>query len=399
MSLKQLLRNKDFMYLLTGRILSVLADSLVFMTLLKWLELNSETSTSFTWFYLAYFLPAAFLALPIGTWVERKNFRKVMLWSDGIRGIILLIFLLSLPQIPIIWAYIYIIIESSIALFFFPANQSLLPYIVEKKLLPQANSLLQLGYIVVRTIGFMAATFFVSISFSISTILLIAVFFLFLSLPLIKRIKPIEKKVKIEESLIKGIKAGIIYVGGHKIIRNMFMLFGIAWLVASSIDLVIISYIEKVLNQGVENFSYVATAVFLGMIIGAFLASSLYEKFEQKWFIVLPLFIYSISILSMNYFEDLKMIIPFFFIGGISLSIFEVFFTTYLQDNIKEEQYARTFSFYNMILNFMPLPGILFFGYWMQISGINSVIWVISGLLFVTGIIGLFALPKLKTKQ
>ena len=87
-----ILKNRPFRNLFLGRILSVFADSIMFFSLLKWIEIQSGDTSSFTWFYVAYYLPVTLLALPIGTWIENKTLQKVMIFSDGIRVVVLLTF-------------------------------------------------------------------------------------------------------------------------------------------------------------------------------------------------------------------------------------------------------------------------------------------------------------------
>ncbi|MCM3290954.1 hypothetical protein M3661_12520 [Paenibacillus sp. MER 180] len=73
-----LLRHKAFRQLFAGRILSVFADSILFFSLLKWIEIKSGGTESFTFFYVAHYLPIVLLALPAGAWISGKTLQHVM---------------------------------------------------------------------------------------------------------------------------------------------------------------------------------------------------------------------------------------------------------------------------------------------------------------------------------
>ncbi|GAV13143.1 MFS transporter [Paenibacillus sp. NAIST15-1] len=147
-----LLRHKAFRQLFAGRILSVFADSILFFSLLKWIEIKSGGTESFTFFYVAYYLPIVLLALPAGAWISGKTLQHVMAWSNVVRMIGMILFFFFSDLIPMPWVYVLLITESIVGLFFMPANQSLLPQIVSERERPSANSWLQMGYTVVKNI-------------------------------------------------------------------------------------------------------------------------------------------------------------------------------------------------------------------------------------------------------
>lgn len=398
--MKDLFSNKNFLNLLYGRVFSMLADSMMFMALLKWLENETGNPNAYTWFYFAFYLPAAFFAIPIGAWVEKKYLQKVIIMSDIIRATIMLFLIIALPHLSYLWIFVYLVIEGTLSLFFFPANQSLLPHLVSKKSIVEGNSVLQLSYIVMKIVGFGLASFFISISFSISYILAICVTCLLLSAFFTRKIRPYIKNQQQDiQNYKKMLLGGVKYILNRRNVKNLFIIFALAWLVASSIDVVILHFINNKLHLGVEYFSYIAGAVFIGMILGAILSTYLYKRIDTKWLLISPLFIYSVTIETMNFADTIWTTIPFFLLGGFSLGIFEVLFVSYLQENTSEQQYARTFSIYNMIFNTMPVFGLLWLGYFLKEFNFSLVVHSISLVLLIVGLIGLIFLPELNKNE
>lgn len=388
--------NSAFRNLFIGRILSVFADAVLFFSLLKWIELRSGSSESFTWFYAAYYLPITLLALPIGAWIGSRTLQKVMSVSNGMRVIILTIFLCVAPFISYEWAYLLLIIESILALFFIPANQSLLPHLVNEEERPSANSLLQIGFTVVKIMGQVFTAFMIKLSWSPHSLLIGSAGLLLASLLFIHKIKPLVKNTPSrKQSQWQLMKEGVRYIITDRQLMPLFSFLAIAMFVAGSIDLVLISFLTEKLLVGVENLSFIGTASLLGMIIGASLVPRLYHKLDRKWLLIPPLFALFISIAALLVINHWLLILPFFFAQGIALGCFNITLVTYLQDYVVKENYTRTFSLYHMITSTMTLPGILLIGGLLSNLGVHTTILIVSMLLLLLGIAGIIFIPKL----
>ncbi|WP_313801946.1 MFS transporter [Cytobacillus sp.] len=391
-----LIHNRAFRNLFFSRVLSVFADSILFFSLLKWLEFQSNSSNAFTLFYIAFYFPITLLALPIGAWIENKTLQKVMGYSNFIKVIILAIFLVTIRLIAYQWVYLLLVILSILGLFFIPANQSLLPHIVKEENRPTANSLLQLGFTAVKIVGQVFTAFMIKLAYTPSSLLMISACILLLSLVCIKRVKPLVKKEKTEkQSQWKVLKEGISYIRQHPQLKPLFTFLALAMFFAASIDLILITFLNDVLSVGVENLSFIGTASLLGIALGAMIVPKLYGKIEKKWLVIPPLFALSISIGSLFFVVNWVVILPLFFLQGIAVGCFNVSFVTYLQEVVSKENYTRTFSFYNMISSSMALPGIFIVGIMLDYFGVLTTIIVISGLLIVIGTLGIYFIPKL----
>jgi len=391
-----LANNPAFRFLFLGRISSVFADSVIFFSLLKWIELQSNGTAVYTLFFIAYYLPVTFFALPIGTWIGDKTLQKVMSYSNIIRVAVLIIFIMIMPNISYQWAYLLLCILSVLGLFFMPANQSLLPHIIKNEERPTANSLLQLGLTAVKILGQIFTAVMIKLSITPSLLLIASAVLLLLSFIFITQIKPLIKLENIEKQrqltvMFKGIK----YVTTHPQLKPLFAFLALAMFFISSIDLILISFLTDILLTGVENLSFIGTSSLMGIAIGALMAPKLYQNVERKWLIISPLFALFISIGGLFFVANWLMILPLFFLQGIALGCFNVTFVTYLQDVVSSENYTRTFSFFNMISSSMALPGVLIIGVLLSKIGVLNTILSFSGILLTIGIFGFYLIPRL----
>lgn len=390
------LKNRPFRNLFLGRVLSVLGDSIMFFSLLKWIEIQSGDTSSFMWLYVAYYLPITFLAIPVGTWIENKTLQKVMIFSDGIRVVVLLIFPLVMSFVAYQWTYLLLLVVSVLGLFFNPANQSLLPYIVTAEERVKANSLFQLGFTVAKIVGQVATAFLIKLMIPISVLLLVSAGLLFLSLLFIRKITPfIKKETIIKKSQMKMMKEGVLYIWDHPQFKKLFIFLAVAMLIVTSIDLVLLSFLTTILFVGVENLSFIGTSSLLGIIIGASLIPKWYQKVDRKWLIIPPLFALSISVGSLLFINHWLWILPLFFLQGIALGGFNVTFVTYLQDEVQRENYTRTFSLYNMISSSMALPSVLGVGLLLNKIETLNTIFMIASMMLIIGLFGCFFIPRL----
>ncbi|MEO2222708.1 MFS transporter [Priestia megaterium] len=384
--MKLLLQNKNYMYLLWGYTFSILVDSIVFMMCLKIVEVLSNNTTSYTFLYIFHYIPAVLFSLWIGAWINSKKLEKVMITSLIVRIAILLTFLFADGLNNLSMVYLFIFIESFISIFFFPSTDTLVTKIVNKEQRLMANGFIKLLYVLMQGMGFGISTILIKMNISLVFILGICLIALVIATFFISKINKHYEITLQKQNIVKEVLDTMRYLQQHKLTSKIFILFAIAWLVASSIDLIVISYLTNVSKVSSDNFGIVAIIVFVGMILGAHLSSYLYDKINVKYIFSFPLLVYSVTVLSMYFFQQWTYTLPFFLLGGFSLGFFEVCFTTFLQDYNDEQYYTRIFSFQNMILSSMPLPGMLFLGVFIEWSGIKLTIIIVSFLLFVVSI-------------
>lgn len=392
----QLLRVNAFRNLFIGRVLSIFADSIMFFSLLKWIELYSSSSNSFTWFYIAFYLPVMIFALPIGAWLEDKTLQRIMIYSDGIRVFVLLLFILTMSFIRVEWTYLLLMIISLLGLFFVPASQSLLPFVVKQEDRAKANSLFQLGFTVVRMIGQICTAVLIKIGIPISALLIIVASCLLLSLLFIWNVKPwIRKETTKAKGQWRMIKEGVGYIATHDTLKPLFLLLAFAMLIVSSIDLVLISYLTDYLKVGVENLSFIGTSSLIGIIIGASITPKWYCKIDRRNLIIPSLFAICFTLGALLFVQIWWFILPLFTIQGMAVGVYQVTFVTYLQDVVAAENYTRTFSLFHMISSSTALPGIIVFGLFLnKIGTMNSIMMMVSALLLLA-VGSCFTIPAL----
>ncbi|TQS76519.1 MFS transporter [Ornithinibacillus gellani] len=391
-------QNPAFRNLFFGRISSVFSDAIMFFSLLKWVEIQTGNSDSFTLFYIAFYMPVAFLTLPVGAWISKKTLQKVMIYSNAIQAITIVLFLIMMPFVAYEWIYVFLMILSVLGIFFVPANQSLFPYVVNEADRPKANSLLQLGFTAVKIAGQIFTAFAIKLAISPHLLLIISVILMMMSVIFIRMVKPEIKDISnADKRQWTLMKEGISFIIRKPMLRSLFLFLTLGMFVISSIDLLLIHFLTDYLGKGVENLSFIGTASLIGITIGALCTPMWYKKTEEKKWLILPVFfMLSLSIGSLYFITNWIYVLPFFMLQGIALGCFNISLITYLQEVVSKSHYTRVFSLYYMLSSSMALPGILLIGGLLSSIGFRQTIIMVTIILAILGIAGIISIPALK---
>ncbi|HEU4964331.1 MAG TPA: MFS transporter, partial [Bacilli bacterium] len=139
-----LFRNRSFLFYWLGYLLSHVGDS-VFLIAAAWLVADVTGSG---WMMGAYFMclgiPRVLLMLVGGVFVDRMEPRTWMLLSDGLRGVVMILFyLLIVDGTPSVWGlYVIAVLFGTVDAVYWPAANKLRQRVVARENYSQANGVL-----------------------------------------------------------------------------------------------------------------------------------------------------------------------------------------------------------------------------------------------------------------
>jgi MFS transporter, DHA3 family, macrolide efflux protein len=287
---RKLFKNRDFLFLWMGQIISQLGDRLSQMALIGLVYSREGTSIQFAKI-LSFTIIPVFLVGPLaGAFVDKWDRRKTMYICDLIRALLVLMIPLFLfYKQTFIWTYLIIFIAFSIGRFFVPAKLAIIPQIVEPKDLLIANSMINttgmiaavLGFgisgVIVERLGARTGFYLDSCSFLISGICIFLIS---------KHIKSKVDLMKVGQEIVQAIKtsvfaemkSGILYFIRNKAIRLTAGIIFLLWSALGAVYVVIIVFVQKALHSVTKDLGFII--MFLG--IGLFLGSLVYGRFGQK---------------------------------------------------------------------------------------------------------------------
>lgn len=398
----ELWKNRQFLYLFLARFVALIGDGLLFLALLKMLELQNAGSIGLSMYYLAAGIPAFLFAIPAGAIVEKSNLQKTMMFTDFVRALFIFIFIIMnvyvISSPVLIYCLLFIITIND--MFFLPASQSLLRWIVPEQLRPQANGQLQIAMMTGKLLSYSLGAFLIKIGLGLNTLLSIVIISFLISIWVVLQIKPkiinyTDQSTKTFQLALEGLK----FIQNTKVIKRIFIVFGCAWLVGSSIDIFLISYLNNVLKMGTEDLYLITTFSLCGIVIGSFLAPKWYSTINKKIGFYIPSLIFGLVILIYAMQFPLPILLVSLMIGGIAQGVFLTFINSYLQEITAQDYYARVSSFYTLLMQGASLPGFFLIGFLIQKTNVIYVGYMIGIYMIILGIISLFLLPSMKKEH
>ncbi|MCF6092843.1 MFS transporter [Microaerobacter geothermalis] len=218
-----LARNKPFLFLFTGRVISQLGDKL-YLLALPWFVLEITGSVvQFANTMALELLPALLFSPFIGVWVDRADRKKILILSDISQGLVITLLVIAV-MMGFTWIgliYITAFLLSILTLLFEAATDAYMPSIVAKEDITEANAKLTMVATIMRVIGPALAGFMIGIIGSIATIAFNGLTF-FLSALFLSFVPNQSMKQNRENSgsqtILHNMKEGFVYLVTHPVL-------------------------------------------------------------------------------------------------------------------------------------------------------------------------------------
>jgi len=383
-SLLRVLKNRNFLALWIGQIISQFGDRLAQMALIG-LYLKQTAGIS-----LSHSVPVMrnlffFSTLPIllfsplaGVYVDRWSRKKTLIATDLLRaGLILLIPLLA-GYTDGMWSiYGVIFLVFTVTCFFSPAKSAIIPNLVKKRELLAANSLSNItrliamiggvtaGGIIVAWTGTKMSFYLDSLSFLLSGLAILAI--------RIKEDPPPEESKDGIGRVAKELVAGLNFIRKKKRVKfvatSLFILMG-----ASGIGYLLVTvFVTKALNLGTIGLSVLATFLGIGMLAGSLIYGHFGEQIEREKVIVGGTLVCGVCAVLLGGSKSLFLLSLGVSIIGFIASPIMIAAYTLTQELTPDRIRGRVFSALEVIINssflfFIWVAGVL--GAWLPIQSI-----------------------------
>lgn len=147
------LRQRDFALLWVGGLISLAGDWVLITALPFSLYERTGSALAASALLMVYLVPSFLLGSVAGVFVDRWDRRRTMVVADFSRGALLLLLLLPRTGDRLWLTYAVAFCQSAIGAFFGPAENALLPTLVDEAHLVPANALNALNNNLARLLG------------------------------------------------------------------------------------------------------------------------------------------------------------------------------------------------------------------------------------------------------
>lgn len=349
-----LLINRNFSLLWFGQLVSQLGDKVYNIALMWWLFEKTASPFFVSSFLIASILPELVFGPLVGVYIDRWNKKKILIAADFARGIIILLLavLYQLSLLAIWHIYIAALFISLCSAFFNPATMSVIPTVVERNELQQANSLSQiiagavtvigplLGASSVVILGYTGVLIFNSCSYIISGL---AEAFL--------KLTAIEDDAKDldKESIFFRMLEGFRYIREDLRVTTVLILVAVVHVFVGSIA-VAMPFLANILEgNGLNNLGILQAAFGAGMIVGAVYLSKYGGNFFKGLHLLCAIVCMGVGILmlgalQLTYIHTVEPYAILCIVIGTCIAVISVFWRTLAQICVPEKMAGRVFS-------------------------------------------------------
>jgi MFS family permease len=350
-SMIQVLRQRNFALLWFAGLISMIGDWMLFIALPIQTYTLTHSSLATGIMFMAGTLPRIFVGSLAGVFVDRWDRRQTLVIADLSRMILLLLLLLVRSSESIWIVYVVAFFQAILSQFFGPAENALLPQLVDKSHLVPANSLNALnnnlarlagpalGGLLLGLFGFRNVVLVDSISFLLSGILI----------ALITPASPAFLPEKRNEAVVPRPKLWDDWISGLQFIRQsatvfpIFLVMGIAGIAEGLFNVMFVIFVNRNLGGGALEFGWLTSAQAIGGLIGGLLIGWIGYRFRPNRLTGL-LAVNGILILILVSLGSLPWAIALILLAGLPIVGCSVGVDTLLQEHVPDRYRGRVFG-------------------------------------------------------
>ena len=363
------LRNRNYTFLWVGSLISATGDWVLRAALPFYVFVQTGSALATGLAFLSGIVPWILLSSFAGVFVDRWDRKRTMIISDILRAIVILSLLLIL-YIPTLFWLIYLVsfLEACVSQFFNPASFALLPLLVEKKQLQEANSLRFLANSLSRVIGPILGGALLGLFGFTSTILVDSISYACSAMLIALAVLPRDLAKKVDdEPLSEATPRSKTYwhdwfecfqaVKQNPLLVSLFVSTALAFLADGSLSPLLVVFASSVLHLGSLQYGWMLTALGIGTIAGSLLCGVLTKFTPVTRFFASCLLAEGVIYLSAFHIGLLFGILALFLLVGTPAMGWQISTQTLLQSSSEDRLQGRIFSIYVMLQAFALLLG------------------------------------------
>jgi MFS family permease len=415
----QVLRIRPFLFMMLSEFFSQAAFNMQHFVLIFIIYGFTHSNTAVSGMILSFMVPAVLFSVISGVYVDRWNKKKVLLVTHLLRAALLLPFLIPNLHLGLIYTFTFLI--AVVTQFYSPAESSIIPQLVPKKLIVPANAVFSFSMFGIMLIGYILSGPVLQVFGRTNAIVLLISLFL-ISAFIVTRIKLVDGQKEAEEnislprsnySIVK--EAGEIFVfikKAKKVFHALFMIT-IAQSVIFMFAVLAPGYVSTILEAPLESLSVILIApAGIGLGIGAFLMGSKGKKLEHKLvsavgfvivgivFILMPLsgkvssygFVHNLNsfLPHIIHIDILHIIVVIAFILGFGMSLVFIPSNSTLQIETGEAMRGRMYGLLSSLIGAVSFLPVILAGGLADLLGVGVVITGVGAIMIVIGAYYLF---------
>ncbi|MCL4559013.1 MAG: MFS transporter [Chloroflexi bacterium] len=281
-------RNRAFSLLWTGQLVSTSGTALTSLAASILIFRLTGSAMSVGLMLMATAVPSLFVGLIAGVFVDRLDRKRILIWADLIRGVLVFLIPFLIPY-NVLWLYVIVMLSSAVGQFYDPAHESVLPEVASDEELASANSLMAISSFGSTAIGF-AASGLIASQFSIEWAFYIdALTFLFSAgCILFIRMQPMQVEGQTSvATVVRNLKAGAKFLFDNAILRSLFLVSLPVFISFGLWNSLLLPFALRALQANEFQYGLQEGLTSVGFVMGSLLMASLANRMREGQWLVL----------------------------------------------------------------------------------------------------------------
>jgi MFS family permease len=352
----KLLRQRNFGLLWFAGLISMIGDWVLFIALPIYAYSLTQSSLAMGIMFMAGTLPRILFGSVAGVFVDRWDRKWTMVAADLSRALLLL-FLLLVRSPEWMWiVYVVAFLQSTISQFFDPAENALLPRLVDSSQLVAANSLNvlnnnlarlggpALGGLLLGSFGFTNVVFIDSLSFLLSGVMIASIILPTANLEVEGSGEPgarfaLEAEARVWQEWLSGLR----FIVKNQVVSVIFLVMAVAGIAEGLFNVMFVIFVRKGFAGGALQFGWLTSAQAIGGLIGGLLIGWIGSRAQARRLVPL-IAVNGLLILLLVNLPSLPMAILLIFLAGIPIVGYSVGVGTLLQRHVADHYRGRVFG-------------------------------------------------------
>ncbi len=346
-------RQRNFALLWLGQVISIAGDWVLFIGLPFYVYELTGSTLATGGMFLVQTLPRILLSSPAGVFVDRWDRKRTMIAADLLRAALLLA-LLAVESVDQLWLiYTVAVLQSTVAQFFVPAKNALLPHLVDPAHLVPANSMNSLGESVARLVAPALGGAMMGALGLRSVVLADSASFLFSALLLALISTPAESQQPAPAERAAGAGwsrvwqewlAGLRAILHNRAITALVLFISIAMLGEGILDVLLVPFVRDRMQGDSLTLGWMMSAQAAGSIAGGLVIGALGKALPPKRLVVIGALGWGLFDLAVFNTARLWVALPLLVLVGIPIVGMIVSSNAWLQRESSDEYRGRVFG-------------------------------------------------------
>ena len=415
------LRNRPFLLLWLSQVATQVGAQMVLFGLTVIVLKATNLSSAVSALLLAFLVPAVLLSAVAGVYVDRFDRRWVLIVTNVVRAVVLVGLYFSGANIPVL--LLLILVLSTATVFFTPAEAAMIPFLVPRTQLINANGLFTLTLNGAFALGYaFLGPLITTLSGPENVIIIVAILYAVAAVfcftlpsdPPPPRAKESPLVAVAETGRAVGgvfdqLREGIAYIRGNLQVSWSLFYLGIAGGLIGVIGVLGPSFAEKTLGLDPEDLVVVVLPLGLGIVTGSLVLNSYGRLVPRRraiegGLIALGILLVLLSIAGpiSQFLQGLNtatgvvdlssvtslvaVVIVVGFLAGMAYAVVAISAQTQLQEDIPEDVRGRVFGVLNLVLSVGTFVPIIVVGLSSDLINTTTVILVVAVFVTLSGI-------------